>query len=179
MSQTTFGVLRDLSWQERTFAAACGGVLGGFLVGTLFHYTFVIDSIGALYGATGEAATLVGWVAHLAHSVALGVLFGVASSVPGVVDGLERLSERAPSQFGPAVVFTAGGTTYGLAVWLFGWSGVFPYLLELQGAAAFAPESGGLLIHLLYAVPMAVGFLSVARLLSPVDTQPDPTVDPV
>lgn len=178
MTQATFGVLRDLTWQERAFAAACGGVLGGFLMGTLFHYTLIIDRIGALYGATGEATTMVGWIAHLGHSVVLAVLFGTVSSVPGVTERLERLSERAPSQFGPAVVFTAGGTTYGLVVWLFGWSGAFPYLLELQGTATFAPETGGFLLHLLYAVPMAVGFLSVARLLSPVDTQPDPTVEP-
>lgn len=98
MADSARSVVRRLGWKKLLFAATSGGAIGGFLHGTLLHHTFLIDSIGALYGASDGATTTVGWVAHMTYSIVFSVVFVAMLTSPTALDGLAELSDRASSQ---------------------------------------------------------------------------------
>ncbi|WP_267641422.1 hypothetical protein [Haloarchaeobius amylolyticus] len=63
-------------------AMALGGGIGGLVAGLVFGVLIQFQlgrmtAIGAMY-TLGEPSLSVGWMAHLAHSVLFGALFGVA-----------------------------------------------------------------------------------------------------
>lgn len=77
--------LRGTKFGQYVLGGAGGGLAGGVAMGLLLHLTGAetMALIGGVYGAT---SVLVGWVAHLVHSVILGLVFVATVRAPFLRD---------------------------------------------------------------------------------------------
>lgn len=117
-------------------AGVAGGVVGGVGMGVILHAgANMMPFIGALYG---WPTVVGGWVAHLAHSVLIGLLFTLIVSRPMVRDETRSISGCM-----------AVGVTYAAAVGLVTAGVMVPIAMNLIGAQTF-PEP-------IMAVPGPVG----------------------
>jgi uncharacterized membrane protein YagU involved in acid resistance len=152
-SETTTAVERpteQFAWKGGAIAGLLGGIVMGAMLTT--QMTPVIEvAIPSMYGLQGLAA---GWVAHLFHSVVLGVAFaGVASAL----------------DFGDSVGRSAGlGVGYGVVLWVLLAALVMPIWLSAVGSPAnpplpnFNPQS--LVGHVVYGLVAGIVFPYVRNL---------------
>lgn len=136
-----------------------GSVVAGALLGALLHVTVGSEYMrlqAALYVNQPDVTT--GWLAHLFHSVILGVIY--AAVVTGYIDpyvdvvvGLTQRSETLSSAFMPiirrfgmaAVVTTAMGMIFGILVWAVFASLAVPYIVG-DSLLRFPNFDGGILL---------------------------------
>ena len=122
------------SWWQ---AGALGGVVGAVGFGLLLMVIapdFLAAMVPALYGV--EPITAVGWLAHLAHGLILGVVFGALVEREVVMMHIRGDVETdALDETGPMLRTIGAGVVYGLAVWA-----ILPVLVmpAWLGAVGFA-----------------------------------------
>ena len=135
---------------------AVGGFVGGVVMGLMLQMqmTPVIEmAIPAMYGASGLVA---GWIAHLFHSVVLGVVFAFLVSATG-------LRDRAGGYAGGIGL----GLSYGVVLWVVLAAIVMPIWLStvgFPGAPAlpnFNPMS--LVGHVVYGVVLGAVYAAIVR----------------
>lgn len=140
-------------------AGVAGGLLGGLGMGVVLHAgSNMMPLVGALYG---EPTVLGGWVAHVGHSVLIGLLFAALASRPA-------LKAQTTTVGGCAVVGIAYAAAVGLATGGF----MLPISLNAIGTQTF-PEPllpipgvlGGILVvisvgiaHLVYGLLLGAAF---------------------
>lgn len=141
------------TYPHRWEAGVAGGLVGGVGMGIVLHAgANVMPFVGALYGwptVTG------GWVAHLVHSVLIGLVFALIVSRPVIREQMTTVSE-----------FVVAGIVYAAAVGLVTSGVMLPVAMNLLGTISL-PESllplpgvvGGVLVvlsvgvaHLVYGV---------------------------
>jgi hypothetical protein len=147
---------------KRVLAGIVGGFVGSLLMGgimsTMNPGTLNV-AIPAMYGVEGPSS-LAGWAFHQWHGVFLGALYVVG------VDNVPGLRERART-LGGAV---AGGVGYGVVTTLLPVL-VMPLWLSTVGFAnapsfpnlAFPGTVMSAVMHVVYAVPVALAYYFVAR----------------
>ena len=134
----------QFAWKGGALAGLLGGVAMGAMLTT--QMTPVIEvAIPSMYGLEGLAA---GWVAHLFHSVVLGVVFGAVAGTLGFDDSVSR---------------SAGlGVAYGVVLWVLLAALVMPIWLGAVGSPAnpplpnFNPQS--LVGHVVYGLVVGAVF---------------------
>lgn len=109
-------------------AGAVGGLVGGVLMGAmiwLMNSAILKGAIPGLYGLEGDT---IGWVAHVFHSVVLGLLFVVIVQLPML------------SQYSNTVwTSDALGVVYGAVLWVVAAGFVMPFWLQSVGFAQAPP----------------------------------------
>lgn len=141
------------TYPYRWAAGVAGGLVGGVGMGIVLHAgANVMPFIGALYG---WPTTTGGWVAHLVHSVLIGLVFALIVSRPVIREQMTTVSE-----------FVVAGIVYAAAVGLVTSGVMLPVAMNLLGTISL-PESllplpgvvGGVLVvlsvgvaHLVYGV---------------------------
>lgn len=118
---------------NRWIAGIVGGLVGGVGMGLILHAgANVMPLIGALYGSP---TVLGGWVAHLANSVLIGLLFVVIVSHPLVEDQLRSVAGGAVAGmiYGAAVGLATSGIMLPIAMNLTGTVSLPEPLLPLPG----------------------------------------------
>lgn len=142
---TTSTGLND--WQ----AGVVGGLVGGVAMGAIIwmmNPAVIVGAIAGLYTLQGSA--IAGWVAHLAHSAILGVIFATILSVGALS---EYASRPAPS---------AGlGIIWGFVLWVVAAGLIMPLWLAAVGFPMVPPFPnwslpGSLIPHLVYGVILGV-----------------------
>lgn len=126
-----------------------GGLAGG-LAGLLFSVVVpsqdMMPMVAALYGAEGPVW---GWVFHLLHSVAFGVIFAV----------IARAARRLTGGAGEVVGGSILGAVYGAAVWLIFAAFVMPtWIGEVTEMSPPTPDWNtlSLVAHVVYGVALGV-----------------------
>ncbi|PSP54666.1 histidine kinase [Halobacteriales archaeon QS_1_67_19] len=153
-SETTTAIERpteNVAWKGGALAGLAGGVVMGAML--TVQMTPVIEvAIPSMYGLSGMAA---GWVAHLFHSIVLGVVFaGIAGAAPQYATSTGRS--------------TALGIAYGVALWIVLAAIVMPIWLSAVGSPAsprlpnFNPMS--LVGHAVYGAVLGAAFPSLRDL---------------
>ncbi|WP_137284160.1 DUF6789 family protein [Halorussus salinisoli] len=146
-SETTTAVetpTEQFAWKGGALAGLLAGIVMGAMLTTQMGPVIRV-AIPSMYGLEGLAA---GWVAHLFHSVALGVAFAV---VAGVVGSGESTGRSA-----------ALGVGYGVVLWVILAALVMPIWLGAVGSPAnpplpnFDPQS--LVGHVVYGLVLGVVF---------------------
>lgn len=123
-SETAVPTERPIGWLGPAGAGLAAGAVMGVLMAAVMPEV-LSTAIPALYGTEGS---LVGWVAHLAHSAVFGVLFAAIVRY----GGLGRYADDIGSS-------TALGVAYGILVWVVAASVVMPLWLDAMGMAAAVP----------------------------------------
>lgn len=143
----TVGLAAGVPTQDLYRTAAAAVVAGLFLGVALEVLAGAIPAIGGLYGV--ESA-VVGWVAHLFHSVLFGLLFAAALRARPVRRRVQTDWQR-----------TLAGAAWGLLVWTVA-AVTVPLWLGVAGSDAQFPALGvvGLVPHLLWGG--LLGWLDVA-----------------
>lgn len=172
MSRRTNGSLADTAVRTRALAAVVGGLVGGVLMGAMILGPGGGEAFGLIaimYGVSieSDSVAIVGIVMHLVHAVVLALLFAAAVSWRPVAEGVDAAAARVP-RFGTAVVVGLLGLVYGVVVWVAGWGYVMTEWLFRVGFQYYDPWGGWLgadtlVLHLVYAVPMALVFVAVSR----------------
>ena len=140
----------QFAWKGGALAGLAGGVVMGAMLTT--QMTPVIEvAIPSMYGLEGLAA---GWVAHLFHSVVLGVVFAGVASALGYGDSVGR---------------SAGlGVGYGVVLWVVLAALVMPIWLGAVGSPANPPFPNfnpmSLVGHVVYGLVVGVVFPYVREL---------------
>lgn len=136
----------SVSWA----AGAVAGLVAGVPFGLMIQFGLgVMPAIGALYGAPG---VVIGWVAHLGHSV----LFGLVYAGLVTLEPLASYAERWTTGW-------ALGAAYGAALWFVFIGFVWPVWLGAVGFPAAASMSvpflklQPLVGHLVYGVVLGIG----------------------
>jgi uncharacterized membrane protein YagU involved in acid resistance len=134
----------QFAWKGGALAGLAGGVVMGVML-TMQMTNVIQFGIPAMYGLEGLAA---GWIAHLFHSVVLGVVFAVVAGALGFGDSAGR---------------TAGlGMGYGIVLWVLLAVIVMPIWLGAVGSPAnpplpnFNPQS--LVGHVVYGLVVGAVF---------------------
>lgn len=131
----------DGKWQ----AGAIGGLLAGVVMGVMLQMMMtpvITRAIPALYGMDGA---IVGWIAHLFHSVVFGLIFvAIVSTTP-------------LSKYTDTTVRSAGlGIVYGIVIWVIAAGIVMPLWLSGVGFPNAPPLPNfnpmSLVGHLVYGV---------------------------
>jgi two-component system OmpR family sensor kinase len=142
---------------EVTFPNLYRGVVAGVVAGVSMggFYAITTDTIpviGALYGVSDP---VIGWVAHLFHSVVFALLF---------VAGRSYVSARR--QVRGAFESVVVGMTWGVALWLVAAGVVMPLWLRAVGVASSFPELPpvGLVAHLLWGGVLGGTHVALRRL---------------
>jgi hypothetical protein len=104
-------------------AGAVGGAIAGVLFGAIMPAEEMMPMVAALYGFEGLVA---GWIFHLLHSIAFGLLFAVIV----LAGGLRTAVARSPFAAVP-------GAIYGVALWVVFASFVMP--AWIGGVTEMAP----------------------------------------
>lgn len=141
------------NWISAGIAGIAAGIVFGAMAGLMMPE--LMGMIGALYGFEGNA--VVGWVAHLVHSVIFGLLYAAAVS-------LERLQ-----RFAGRVSTGAGlGLAYGVVVWLVAASVVMPvWIGAMTGLSPSVPDFNvmSLVGHAVYGIVLGAAYpLILARM---------------
>lgn len=121
------------------------GVVAGLVMGLYFGYvTDQLPIIGALYGVENP---IIGWIAHLFHSIVFGLMF---------VAGLSHPALHAIEQRPVGIVAAAIG--WGSILWLFAAGMVMPFWLSMIGESAMVPTLSplGLVSHLLWGIVLGL-----------------------
>lgn len=111
-------------WLGGGIAGLAGGVAMGIVL-TILDPAALSTAIPALYGQQGAVA---GWIAHLFHSVVLGLVFVALVSLP-------RLRNYADTRRGS----TALGAGYGVVLWVVTGSILLPLWLQTVGFTGGPP----------------------------------------
>lgn len=120
----------------RLTAGALGGLVGGVLFGLLMQVGGMIGMVAGLVGADGAA---IGWLVHLAISVALGIGFTLLP---------------VPLQAGTGTV-VAAGAAYGVAWWVLGALLAMPLVMGMPVLQVGGMQLMSLLGHIVYGVALA------------------------
>lgn len=162
-----------LPTRNAVWAGVVGGIGGGVGMGVVLHAgANMMPLVGAIYGAP---TALAGWVAHLGHSVLIGLVFAAFASRP-------VLRPQTTSVGGCVVV----GIAYAAAVGLATGGVMLPVSLNAIGAQAFPQPLlpvpgvlGGVLVvisvgvaHLVYGLVLGATF---GRLHRPTDAERERT----
>ncbi|WP_321111871.1 hypothetical protein [Halorussus salinisoli] len=135
---------------ERTWSSAIlGGLAGGLVFGVLLQTMGMMPAIASLYGME---SVVVGWTAHLFHSVVFALVFAAA-----VVRTDYRDAELGP--------ITALGAGYGVVLWFVAAAIAMPLWMGALGMDAPAIpnlDASSLVGHVLYGVVLGAVF-AVAR----------------
>ncbi|AGN00055.1 histidine kinase [Salinarchaeum sp. Harcht-Bsk1] len=117
------------------FAAVAAGIVMGLFVDQVAG---LMPVVGSLYGVSSP---VLGWVAHIFHSVLFGILFAAGCMLP-------RIREVAASQRG----LFALGIGWGLLLWVFAAGIVMPIWLLAVGTSATIPHFSAidLVAHVLW-----------------------------
>lgn len=129
---------------KRLLAGAVGGLAGGVLFGMLMQMMGMLPMVGSL---VGQDTVAVGWLVHLAISVALGLGFALT---------LGALS----SSWGRAVGF---GAVYGAIWWVLGALLIMPAAMDMPIFAVGATQLQSLMGHLIYGLALGIAFQAVLR----------------
>lgn len=174
MSARTGGPLSGVDRRTRVLAAVLGGLVGGILMGAMIigpGEGQAFGLIAIMYGVSVESdyVAIVGIVMHLVHAVLIALLFAAIVSWEPIARPLESAAERIP-RFGTGIVVAVVGAVYGVVVWIVGWGYIMTEWLFRVGFQYYDPWGGWLgadtlILHLLYAVPMALVYLVVSRRL--------------
>ncbi|WP_276280000.1 DUF6789 family protein [Halorussus caseinilyticus] len=152
-SETTTAVERpteQFAWKGGALAGLLAGIVMGAMLTTQMGPVIRV-AIPSMYGLEGLAA---GWVAHLFHSVVLGVAFAGLATAVGVGESTGRAA--------------AFGVGYGVVLWVVLAAVVMPIWLSAVGSPAnpplpnFDPES--LVGHVVYGLVLGVAFPSLRDL---------------
>jgi hypothetical protein len=133
---------RFMDWQ----AGAIGGFIGGIVMGAIIWLMppkIIAGAIAGLYTLQGNAVA--GWIAHLIHSIILGVIFAVI-----VTTALTRYADSLAASAGLGLV-------WGFVLWVVAAGLVMPVWLQVVGFPAPPPFPnwtlpGSLVPHLVYGV---------------------------
>ncbi|WP_293032478.1 hypothetical protein [Natronococcus sp.] len=149
---------------------AVGGAIGAIAFGALVWLldpAVVETTIPEIYGL--EAVGVAGWGIHVAHGIALGVVFGFLITRELILGTLRMTVETdALSRTGVWIRVVAAGFVFGLAVWAILPVIVLPVWAETLGAdpagefPVFAAES--LLGHLLFGTGLGLVFATLVDL---------------
>lgn len=125
-------------------AGAVGGFVGGVLMGAMIWMMNSAILNGAIPGLYGFEGGTIGWVAHLFHSVVLGLLFVVIVQLP-------MLSQYSNTVWTSAAL----GIVYGAVLWVVAAGFVMPFWLQSVGFAQAPPFPnlalpGSLVPHIVY-----------------------------
>lgn len=129
-------------WQ----AGVIGGLIGGLAMGAILWMMQPAVIAGAIAGMYTLQGALIGWVAHLVHSVIFGVIFAAILSLP-------VLARYADTVWPSAIL----GLIYGVILWVVAAGLVMPVWLMAVGFPAPPPFPnwilpGSLVPHLVYGV---------------------------
>ncbi|WIV67911.1 hypothetical protein [Natrialbaceae archaeon AArc-T1-2] len=166
-STTGFGISSRVGWP---IGGAVGGVVGAAVFGLLIWLidpAIVEDAVPGIYGL--EATGVGGWLIHLVHGAALGIVFGFLVT-RDLFLGIIRtdVETDAIASTGEMARVTAAGFVYGLAVWSILPVVVLPLWVEVFGAdpaagfPAFAVES--LVGHLVFGLLLGFVFATTVDL---------------
>lgn len=126
--------------------AAAGGLVAGVGMGLIMHFVMnAMPLIGALYG---EPTVVMGWLAHLFHSVAFALIFAAA---------IARTSLRDWSVLG----IVGAGAVYGLVLEFVAAGVVLPLWANAVGAATLPVPfliPIGFVTHLVYGLLLGAVF---------------------
>lgn len=149
------------SWPVTILGSLAGGLLAGLGSGLVFHFAlFLTPLVGSVYG---RPTAIWGLLAHLGHSVALALAFGLATTRTR----LRWFAATTTGVVGLALV-------YGVALWVllegvalplwigYGFSG----LATVAGRPVLYLPFDGLAAHVLFGGLLGGGFAGVRRLLS-------------
>lgn len=186
MSRRTNGPLSATGRRTRVLAAVVGGLVGGILMGAMILGPGGGEAFGLIaimYGVSieSDSVAVVGIVMHLVHAVVLALLFAAVVSWRPVAERVDAAAARVP-RFGTAVVVGLLGIVYGVVVWVVGWGYVMTEWLFRVGFQYYDPWGGWLgadtlILHLVYAVPMALVFVAISFRLGTTGRSSDATVD--
>lgn len=127
--------------RERVLAALVGGLVGGALFGALMELTGMIEMVA---GLVGSQSPTVGWIVHLAISLALGLGFGLIVAL-------------RPLGIGASVGL---GAAYGLVWWVLGALLIMPAAMDMPVLVVDQGALMSLAGHLVYGV--ALGAVTAA-----------------
>ncbi len=117
-SPAEVGFSSRLNW---LLGGAVGGAVGAAIFGGLLWLidpAIVTETIPAIYGL--DLAGSVGWLFHLLHGAALGIVFGLLVTREPILGTLSADVETGfIAAMGPSVRLSLAGMVYGLAVWVF------------------------------------------------------------
>lgn len=174
MSPRTDGPLSGVDRRTKVLGGVLGGLVGGILMGGMIVGPGGGDALGLIaimYGVSVQSdyVAVVGIGMHLVHAVIIGLLFAAIVSWEPLAGSLESAAERFP-RFGTGIVVGLVGAVYGVVVWVVGWGFVMTEWLYRVGFQYYDPLGGWLgvetlVLHLVYAVPMALVYLVVSRRL--------------
>ncbi|WP_435177331.1 DUF6789 family protein [Halorussus sp. AFM4] len=147
-SETTTAVdapTEQLAWRGGALAGLLAGVVMGAML-TMQMGPVIRVAIPSMYGLSGLGA---GWVAHLFHSVVLGVVFAaVVGAVPRYAESVGRSA--------------ALGVAYGVVLWVALAVLVMPVWLGAVGSPADPPFPNvnvqSLVGHVVYGLVLGVAF---------------------
>jgi uncharacterized membrane protein YagU involved in acid resistance len=142
-SETDVGTgSRLMDWQ----AGAIGGFIGGIVMGGIIWMMNPKTIAGAIAGLyTLQGSPVAGWIAHLIHSIILGVIFAVTVSA-------------ALTRYADSLAPSAGlGLVWGFVLWVVAAGIVMPVWLQVVGFPTPPPLPnwtlpGSLIPHLVYGV---------------------------
>ncbi|WP_266078997.1 hypothetical protein [Haladaptatus caseinilyticus] len=145
--------VRERGVINRTWSSSIvGGLAGGIVFGVLMQSMGMLPVVASLYGLDG---VVMGWVAHLFHSIVFGLVFGGIMTMTG----LRRYATK--------IVPTAGlGAAYGALLWFIAAGIVMPLWLgavgmEMPPVPNLDPMS--LVGHLAYGVVLGAVFAAWYR----------------
>lgn len=127
--------------RNRWVSGTISGLVAGALFGIILQDVGMMSTIGSLYGV--ETA-LVGWIAHLVHSVVFGLVFVALMRW----EPLEKYDGRLV----PMILL---GIVYGVVLWMLAASIVLPaWLGVVTGTAATIPTLSGTSLagHLVFGI---------------------------
>jgi uncharacterized membrane protein YagU involved in acid resistance len=130
---------------KRLVAGVAGGLVGGVVFGVMMQMMGMLGMVAALVGQEGSIA--VGWVVHLAISVAFGL--GYAVILGAFVDGWAR-----------AVAF---GALYGVGAWVAGALVAMPAMMGMPVLQVGAMQLQSLVGHLVYGVVLGAVYQAVGQ----------------
>jgi hypothetical protein len=133
-------------WQ----AGVVGGLIGGVVMGaiiSMMNPATIAGAIAALYTLAPPPNGIAGWVAHMAHSAILGVVFAAIAAGAGFGGSVGRS--------------TVAGLVWGFVLWVVAANIVMPIWLNAVGfpggpALLGFALPGSLIPHLVYGVLLGV-----------------------
>ncbi|WP_254528498.1 hypothetical protein [Natrinema gelatinilyticum] len=162
-----FGLSNSAGW---IVGGALGGALGAIAFGivmVLFEPGVVSSAIPAIYGL--QPVDPIGWSIHVAHGIALGVVFGLIVTRKPILGALRRDVETdVISRTGIIVRTIAAGFIFGLTVWAILPLLVLPVWVDTVstgGSQTFpATTATSLLGHLLFGTVLGAVFAATVDL---------------